>query len=150
MNNQIEEDLKKAMLAGDRQKIETLRGLKNALQYEAVNLGVKDKGLNDQQAMKVLARESKKRTEAAEIYENGGERQRASAERAEQAIIDAYLPKRLEEDAVRAVVKEQIGELGAVGPADAGRVIGSAVTKLAGRADGAVVARIARELLGQV
>jgi uncharacterized protein YqeY len=95
MQDQIDKDLKTALLAGDKAKVETLRGLKNALQYEAVAIGSKDRSLTDEQIQKVLAREAKKRQEAADLYKQGGNQPRADAELAEKAIIDGYLPEQL-------------------------------------------------------
>jgi uncharacterized protein YqeY len=72
MQQSIERDLKAALLSGDKEKVEVLKGLKNALQYEAVNSGAKLDELTDEQIQKVFAREAKKRQEAADLYKNAG------------------------------------------------------------------------------
>src|SRR5438270_12440261 len=99
MQDKMDKDLKAALLAGDRAKVETLRGLKNALQYEAVAAG-KDRALNDEQIQKVLAREAKKRQEAADLYKQGGNLARAEAELTEKQIVQNYLPKQLSEEEI--------------------------------------------------
>jgi hypothetical protein len=149
MDNQINQDLKSAMLAGDKKKTEVLKSIKNAIQYETVSLNVKDTGLNEEQAQKVLARESKKRAEAAGIYKNAGATERAEAEIAEKTIIDAYLPKQLDEAAINEAVKDEISKSGATSVADMGRVIGAVRTKLGVAADGATIARLVKQSLEQ-
>lgn len=149
MEDQINSDLKAAMLGGDKTKTETLRGIKAALLNEAITLGARDTGLSDEQIQKVLSKESKKRAEAAEMYTQGGSADRAQAETAEKAIIDAYLPDQLDESVILEAINSQISELGATGPADMGRVIGAVKAKLGAGADGSTVARLAKEALNQ-
>ena len=145
MQEQIEKYINTAMLAGDKTKAETLRGLKAAILNEAIAQGARDTGLSDEQIQKVLSRESKKRAEAAEMYTSGGSADRAAAETAEKAIIDAYLPEQLDESVILEAVNAQISELGASNPADMGRVIGAVKAKLGAGADGATIARLAKE-----
>lgn len=149
MQEKIESDLKAALLGGDKAKVETLRGLKSAILNEAIAQGAKDSGLNEEQIQKVLARESKKRAEAADLYKKGGNSQRAEAELAEKAIIDAYLPEQVDESAVAAAVDEEINKLGAPTTADMGKIISAVKAKLGAGADGATIARIAKEKLEQ-
>ncbi len=149
MQDKIDGDIKAAMLAGDKNKAETLRGLKSAILNEAISQGVKDQGLNDEQIQKVLAKEAKKRTEAADLYRQGGNHERATAEMDEKAIIEAYLPEQVSEDEVIAAVKEAITSTGAVTTADMGKVIGAVKAKLGASADGGTIARITKEQLGQ-
>ena len=148
MQEKIEADIKAAMLSGDKVKAETLRNIKSALLNEAIAQGARDSGLSDEQIQKVLAREAKKRTEAAELYAKAGETARAECERAEEEIIKGYLPEQASEEEVAKVVEAAIAELGATAPADMGRVIGAVRAKLGARADGAVIARLAKEKLG--
>jgi uncharacterized protein YqeY len=147
MQNQIERDLKAAMLSGDKQKTEILRGLKNALQYEAVNARSQDRTLSDEVIEKVLARESKKRQETADIYKNAGESARAEAELSEKKVIDEYLPEQLGEEDIKKVVDEEIAKIGASSPSDMGKVIGATRTRLGVKADGATIARLVKEAL---
>jgi uncharacterized protein YqeY len=149
MQEQLERDLKAAMLAGDKFKTEVIKGIKSALQYEAVSQRSEDRSLNDEQVQKVLARESKKRQDAVELYKNAGEQERADKESAEKEIIDAYLPKQLSEDEINKTVLEEIENSGASSQADMGRVIGAVRSKLGASADGAVIARLVKEKLSQ-
>lgn len=149
MQEQIEKDLKSALLGGDKTKVETLRGLKNSLQYAAIEQGVKDGPLADEQVQKVLAKESKKRREAADLYKQGGNNQRAEQELAEKAIIDAYLPKQVDEVALEAAVDEEISKLATATASDMGKIIGTVRGKLGAGADGAVIARIVKQKLEQ-
>ena len=146
MQDQIENDLKQAMLAGDKTKAETLKTLKNALQYEAINLGSKDK-LTDEQVQKVLAREAKKRQETADIYKNAGVTERAEVELAEKVIIEQYLPQQASEADIQAAVKEAIAATGASSVADMGKIIAVVRAKLGASADGATIANIAKDKL---
>lgn len=147
MQEQIERDLKAALLAGDKFKAETLRGLKSALLNEMISLGARESGLDNEQAQKIASRESKKRAEAAELYQKAGEAQRAASELSEKAIIDDYLPAQLSEEEVAAKVSEEVSKLDNPTLADLGRVIGAARAQLGAQADGAVIARLAKEAL---
>lgn len=149
MQEQIDKDLKQALLAGDKAKAETLRGIKSALLNEMISQGTRDSGLSDEQIQKILARESKKRQEAADLYKQGGSEERASAELAEKVIIDAYLPEQLSEAEIAKLVDEQIAATGAAGPTDMGKVIGAVKAQAGSSADGALIARLAKEKLSQ-
>jgi uncharacterized protein YqeY len=144
MQDKIDSDIKAAMLSGDKIKAEVLRGLKTALQYEAVSAGSQDRSLTDEVVQKVLAKESKKRQDTAEIYQKAGEAQRAGAELAEKKIIDEYLPEPLSEEEIAKAVKEEIAILGASSPADMGKVIGAVRQRLGAQADGATIARLVK------
>jgi uncharacterized protein YqeY len=149
MQQEIEKDLKAAMLAGDKLKTETLRGLKNALQYEAVSAGSKDRLLTDEQIQKVFAKEAKKRQEAADLYKQGGNHEKAETELTEKQIIDAYLPEQASEADITKVVEEEVGKVENPTNADMGRIIGTVRTKLGASADGATIAKLVKDRLGQ-
>jgi uncharacterized protein YqeY len=149
MQEQIDKDLKQALLAGDKAKAETLRGIKSALLNEMISQGARDSGLSDEHIQKILARESKKRQEAADLYKQGGSEERARQELAEKAIIDAYLPEQLSEEQIAKLVDEQIAATGAAGPAAMGKVIGAVKAQAGSTADGALIARLAKEKLSQ-
>ncbi len=149
MQEQIDRDLKTAMLAGDKQKTETLRGIKNALQNEAIKTQAPNRVLDEAAIQKVLARESKRRQDTAVVYQNINEQERATAELAEKKVIDQYLPKQLSEEQISQVVQEEIAKLDNPAPADMGRVIGAVKAKLNARADGATIARLVKERLNQ-
>jgi uncharacterized protein YqeY len=116
---------------------------------EAIAQGARDTGLDDGQVQKILARESKKRQEAADLYKQGGSAERASAELAEKAIIDAYLPEQMSEEEVAKLVEEQISATGAAGMQDMGKVIGAVKAKAGSSADGGLIARLVKEKLNQ-
>src|SRR3989344_8332315 len=122
MLEKIESDLKTALLAGEKVKVETLRGLKSAILNETIAQGAKDSGLTAEQIQKVLARESKKRSEAAELYKKGGNDERAQAELTEKAIIDGYLPEQMDEGQVAAAVDEEIAKMESPSMADMGKI----------------------------
>src|SRR3989344_2524408 len=147
MQEKLDRDLKTAMLAGDRARVEVLRGIKNALQYEAVAQKTADRRLNDEQIQKVLAREAKKRQEAADIYRQGGSTERAQAELVEKKIIGEYLPQQLSEAAIAKLVKEEIAKIENPTMAQIGQIIGAVKSKLGVGADGATIARIVKDNL---
>jgi uncharacterized protein YqeY len=147
VQGKIERDLKAAMLAGDKDKVEVLRGLKTALQYEAVSVGSQDRSLSEEAAQKVLAKESKKRQDTAEIYKNAGEQQRAETELAEKKIIDTFLPEQLSDEEIKKAVDEEIAKLGASSTADMGKVIGAVRQRLGAAANGSTIARLVKESL---
>jgi uncharacterized protein len=149
MQQQIDKDLKQALLSGDKPKAETLRGLKSALLNEMISQNARETGLSDEQIQKILARESKKRQEAADLYEQGGAPERAGAELAEKAVIDAYLPEQLSEEEVAKIVDEVIANAGSPTMQDMGRLIGAAKAKTGGQADGALIARLVKEKLSR-
>lgn len=149
MLDRIDADLKDAMLSGEKTKVETLRGLKNALQNEVINSGDKDKSLTEEQIQKVLAREAKKRVEAADIYKQGGNQERAQAELDEKSIIEEYLPERASEEDVAKEVGEAISKIDNPSMADIGQVISEVRAKLGAGADGATIARLTKDRLEQ-
>ena len=149
IQQQIEGDIKTAMLAGDKTKAETLRGLKSALLNEAIAQGARETGLSDEQVQKVLAKEAKKRSEAAELYKQGGSPERADAELAEKVIIDAYLPAQASEAEVKAAVEQEIAKLENPSVQNMGQIIGAVRAKLGAGADGALIAKLVKEKLAQ-
>ncbi len=147
MLEKIEGDLKTALLAGEKDKVETLRGVKSAILNEAIAQNARDKGLDDEQIQKVLARESKKRQEAADLYKQGGNNEKAEAELAEKDIIDAYLPEQVDEPAIKAAVDEEVAKLDSPQMSDMGKIIGAVKARFGTSADGATVARLVKEKL---
>ena len=147
MQEQINQDLKQALLSGDKAKAETLRGIKSALLNEAIAQNARETGLTDEQIQKILAKESKKRQEAADLYKQGGSEDRASAELAEKAIIDGYLPEQMSDEEIAQIVDEEIAKAGSPTMQDMGRIIGAARGRTAGQADGALIAKLVKEKL---
>ena len=142
---QIEQDLKVAMLARDTSKVSTLRGLKSTFLYAKVAAGTRDRELADDEAIRLLQKEAKKRDESADLYAKGGENGRAEQELSEKKIIEQYLPAKLSEDKLVEVIDSVIS----TNPDfNMGQIIGEVKNKTAGTADGADIARIVKEKLG--
>jgi uncharacterized protein YqeY len=149
MQEQIERDLKAALLSRDRVKTETLKTLKSALLYEAVNKSLARDQMTDEQVQLVLSREAKKRQEAADMYAEAGESERAAKEQAEKTIIAAYLPEQMSEEQIVKLVEGQISATPGATMADMGKLIGAVKAKAGASADGAVIARIVKEKLAR-
>ena len=146
LEQKIEDDLNAALLAGDSQRVSTLRGLKATLLNIKIASGKRDSGLNDDEVLAQLAKQAKQRQESADMYVQGGDQARADAELAEKAIIEAYLPAQLSEAEIASLIDEVIAQTSA-GPAAMGQVIGAVKAKAGAAADGAVIARLAKEKL---
>jgi hypothetical protein len=147
LEQRIEQDLKAALLAGDSEKVTTLRGIKSVLLNEKVAKGKRETGLTDDEVLPLLAKQAKQRQESADLYVQGGDQTRADKELSEKALIEEYLPAQLSEAEIAEVVEKAIAETGAAGPAGMGQVIGKVKQQLGASADGAVIARIAKEKL---
>ena len=136
---QIQADTKTAMKAGDKPRVGALRLIADALQ--------KDLKSGGEDEVAVLRRERKRRLEAAEAYRSGGDADRAEAEESEAELISGYLPAELSDDELAAIVDEAISSVGAGGPQDTGKVMGAAMGKVAGRADGKRVSALVQTRL---
>ena len=147
LKQRIQDDLKAALLGGDRFVAETLRGLKAAILNEEVAKGKRDEGLEDAEIEQIVAKEVKKRNESATLYEQNDRAESAADERREAEILSSYLPAQLGEDEVKAIVEAAIKQLGANGMSDMGKVIGVVKSKVGNTADGATVAKLVKEQL---
>jgi uncharacterized protein len=147
LEQQLEADIKTALLSGDSFKATTLRGLKATLLNVKVANGTRETGLTDDDVLAIFAKESKKRQESADLYKQGGNAERHDAELREKAIIDAYLPAQLDEAAIVALIDEAITTTGASGPQAMGQVIGYVKGRAGAAADGALIARLTKEKL---
>lgn len=145
--DRISEDIKKAMLAKDRVRLEALRGIKKEF-LEAKTAKGSDGTLSDEAATKVLVKMAKQRRESAAIYKEQNRQDLADGELAEVAVIEEYLPKQLTEEELTAELKKIIAEVGATDAKMMGKVIGVASKALAGRADGRAISAKVKELLG--
>ncbi len=145
----IDQDLKAAMLAGDKILVSTLRGLKSVILYAEVAGSKRDEGLSDPEIIGLLQKESKKRQEAADLYKQGGNEDRMAAELKEKKIIDAYLPAAMDEEQIGKLISQATGELGPINQQNMGQVIGKVKALSSGAADGAVIARLVKERLDQ-
>lgn len=145
--DRISEDIKKAMLAKDRVRLEALRGIKKEF-LEAKTAKGGDGTLSDEAATKVLVKMAKQRRESAAIYKEQNRQDLADGELAEVAVIEEYLPKQLTEEELTAELKKLIAEVGATDAKMMGKVMGVASKALAGRADGRAISAKVKELLG--
>ena len=146
---QIANDMKAALLGGDRFVGEVLRGLKAAILNEEVATGKRDSGLSDEEIEKVIAREVKKRHESAKLYRDNNRDELAEPEEQEAAVLTAYLPEQLGDDEIRTLVQAIITALGVSGPQAMGQVIGAVKKEAGNTVDGARLASIAKEELAK-
>jgi hypothetical protein len=137
---QVQEDVKTAMKAGQKDKVGQLRMLVNALQQEA------KEGSDDEVA--ALQRERKRRLDAAEALREGGRTEAAAAEEDEAKLIEAYLPAQLSDEELDELVGAAVEEAGASEPKDMGNVMKALMPKVGGRADGKRVSQAVKEKLG--
>jgi len=144
--DQISADIKSAMLAKEKVRLEALRGVKKEF-LEAKTAKGSNGELADDQAMKILAKMVKQRKETAELYTSQGRPELAENELAEAAVIETYLPKALSDEELTAELKKIIAEVGATSAKEMGRVMGVATKALAGRADGKAISGKVKELL---
>jgi uncharacterized protein YqeY len=143
----LQADLKQAMLAREADKVELLRGLKSAILYAEVAADKRDEGLSDEEIIAVLQKESKKRAESAELFEKGGNQASADKERSEAVLIDAYLPAKLSEEDLDALITDVMSQQGIDTPqrSDMGKIIGAAKAKGGAAVDGATLAKLVNQ-----
>lgn len=142
----INQQMKAAMLASDKLRLETLRSIR-ALILEFEKSGI-DRAMTPEDEIKILSSAAKKRRDAIDAYDNAGRTEAADKERAELAIIQEFLPAQMSEDDVRKELQAVIATIGASGPGDVGKVMGAAMKTLKGKADGGLIQRVAKDLLG--
>ena len=143
LKEQINTDLKTAMLARNAFETTVLRGLKASILDEEVKLSKREEGLNDAEIETLVAREVKKRKEAANLLDA----ERAENELKEAEILSRYLPEMASEEEIRAAVKDEISTMGEVSIKQMGTIIGKMKAKFGNSADGAVLAKIVTEEL---
>ncbi|MGH7195480.1 MAG: GatB/YqeY domain-containing protein [Candidatus Saccharimonadales bacterium] len=146
LNSSIDQDLKTALLSGDKLRATTLRSLKSAIVYAEVAEGARQTGLSDVAIISVISQQSKKRQESADIYLKAGATARANQELAEKQIIDNYLPAQLTEPEINKFIDDAMVEMGSDKPA-MGQIIALVKQKTVGKADGAVIARLVKDKL---
>lgn len=147
IKQQIEADLKQAMLAGEKDLVTALRTLKSSILYAEVAEGKRDEGLDDQAVTAILQKEAKKRQESAELYHQGGNEEKAKAEESEKLIIEKYLPKQLSETEISELVDQEAAKLGELSMQQMGQLIGAVKKASQGAADGSVIAKLVKEKL---
>ncbi|MBU6335425.1 MAG: GatB/YqeY domain-containing protein [Chloroflexi bacterium] len=164
LKQRLQDDLKVALRAGDRQRVEVIRMALAALQqvvqaerkarYDAAvaaggAAAVGEIELSDAMVQDTLTREVKRRRESAELFRAGGRVDLATQEEAEIVVLEAYLPRQLTADELRPLVAAVIAELGAAGPGDTGRVMPRLMQQFKGQAEGRLINQVARELLNR-
>ena len=146
LQDQISADMKTAMKAKDKVRLAALRDIKSKIMLALTESSGADV-LDDGAVMKILSKQPKQREDTLAIYEEQGRQDLAEEEQAQAEVIRQYLPQPLSPEELEAGVKALVAELGASSMADMGRVMGSASTKFAGRADGKAISAIVRNLL---
>lgn len=144
--DQVSNDIKSAMLAKDKVRLEALRSIKKEF-LEAKTAKGADGELSDETAMKILAKMVKQRKESAQIYSEQNRPDLAEPELAEAAVIETYLPKQMSDEELTEALKAIIAQVGATKPQEMGKVMGVATKQLAGRADGRAISAKVKELL---
>ena len=144
----INADIKSAMLAREKVRLEALRGIKKEF-LEAKTAPGAGGELSDDAAIKILVKMAKQRRESAQIYKEQNRPELAENELAELAVIETYLPKPLTDAELTAELEKIIASVGASSPAEMGKVMGVASKALAGRADGRAISAKVRELLSK-
>lgn len=144
--DKISDDIKKAMLARDAVRLESLRGIKKEF-LEAKTAKGSDGTLPDEKAVQILSKMIKQRKESAEIYTQQNRPELAEAEIAQAAVIEEYMPKQLSDEELTAALREIIARVGATSPKEMGKVMGVASKELAGKAEGRAISAKVKELL---
>ena len=143
----LNEDVKGALKSRDTFRLGVLRMLVSKVKDAQIEQG-RGEPLADAQVVQVLASYAKQRAETAEVFRQAGRADLHEKELRERDVVLAYLPKQLDDEAVRAVLREVIAGTGATGSREIGRVMGPAMAQLKGQVDGTRVQQLARELLG--
>lgn len=145
ITDQINTDIKQAMLAKDREKLDALRAIKSALMMEASKSAGSE--VDDATAIKLMSKLYKQRMDAADIYREQNREDLLADEVTQAAVIKAYLPEQMSEEEVEKIVRRIIEETGATSMADMGMVMGKATGEMRGKADGKLISGIVRKVL---
>lgn len=148
MFDRVSEDIKKAMLAREKVRLEALRGVKKEF-LEAKTAKGANGELSEETALKIMVKMVKQRKESAQIYTDNNRPELAENELAEAAVIEEYLPKQLSEAELEAELRAIMAEVGAEGPQHMGKVMGVASKKLQGRAEGRAISAMVKKLLSE-
>ncbi|WP_294345545.1 GatB/YqeY domain-containing protein [Prosthecochloris sp.] len=144
----IDQDLKEAMKSGDKNRINTVRAIRAAFLEKEVSLRVGGKAeLSEEQELEVVMSLAKKRKDSIQQYKDAGRMDLAETEQAELSVIETYLPVQMADEEIETTVKDIIAELGATSMKDMGKVMGAAMKRLKGKADGGKVQEIVKSAL---
>lgn len=145
--DQVSKDIVAAMKAKDKVRLQALRNIKKYFIEAKTAPGANDT-LSDETAMKILAKLAKQGRDTAALYTEQNRPDLAEEENAQAAVVESYLPQPLSAEELEAALKEIIATVGAEGPKDMGKVMGTATKQLAGKADGKAISAKVKELLG--
>ncbi len=148
LQEQLVNDMKESMKSGDSVKVSTIRMLKAAIKNKEIEKGGTSYKLSDKETLEVIATAIKQRRDSIEQFTKGNRQDLAEKEKKELDILQAYMPPQMSDEDVKAEVKKAITETSASSQKDMGKVMKVLMPRIAGRADGAVVNRIVRELIG--
>ena len=146
LKEQIDTDIKKAMLARNKEELEALRSIKSLILLAETEKGGSD-DFTSESEKKLLMKAAKQRKESAEIFQSQNRKDLADKELTQLEVINRYLPKQLSEGEMREALASVIKEVGASGPQDMGKVMGVATKRLAGQADGKVISDLVKKML---
>lgn len=142
----INDEIKAATKSGDRLRLETMRSIRAAIiEFNKSGIG---RAMNDEDELKILKNQAKKRKDAIEMYEKGNRPELLEKESKELEIIESFLPKMLGEDEIIVLIKDIIGKMEENEAKNLGKVMGASMKELKGKADGAVVQKVVKEILG--
>ena len=147
--NTINADIKKAMLAREKDKLEALRAIKSALLLEATKEGAGDE-ISPEVEAKIVQKLYKQRMDALAIYKDQNRADLAEVEEQQAEVIKVYLPEQMDEEEVVKIVQETISSMGASGPSNMGKVMGAVMGKLKGKADGSLISSTVKSELGKL
>ena len=148
LENKINEDIKKAMLAREKEKLEALRAVKTALLVAKTEKGAGETMTEDTE-IKILQRLVKQRKESATVFKDQNREELAQKELYEADVIEEYLPEQMSEEEIKSIIGKIIEETGAKSMADMGKVMGIASKQLAGKAEGKLIADTVKSILSK-
>ena len=146
LKQKIDSDIKSAMLAKNKEELEALRSIKSMILLAETEKGVSAE-ISSEAENKLLMKAAKQRKESAEIFQKENREDLAKRELFQFEIISRYLPKQLSNEEIESILKSIISQVGAKGPQDIGKVMGTATKQLAGQADGKVISELTKKLL---
>jgi hypothetical protein len=146
LKQQIDAEIRKAMLSKNKEELEALRSIKSLILLAETEKGGSD-DISPETEKKLLMKAAKQRKESAEIFERQDRKDLADRELLQLEVINRYLPKQLSEGEIKSALLNVIKEIGASGPQDMGKVMGVATKKLAGQADGKLISELVKKLL---
>jgi uncharacterized protein len=146
LKQQIDSDIKSAMLAKNKEELMALRSIKSLILLAETEKGVSAE-ISSETESKLLMKAAKQRKESAEIFQKEGRDELAQKELRELEVISRYLPKQMSEEEIIVEVKKIMDQVGAKGPQDMGKIMGTATKQLAGKADGKLISEIVKKIL---